>query len=98
MAEVTSLDIAQAAFIAALVMDWHQTRTIARNPDKWHEYNIILGKHPTPAAVDRYFAIALLLQLALVHQLPDDVALKFAAGAAVFEGLVVARNYKIGLR
>jgi hypothetical protein len=28
-------------------IDWRQTRTIAKNPDKYREMNPILGEHPS---------------------------------------------------
>jgi len=29
------------------LIDWHQTREIAKYPERWHEHNPILGHHPT---------------------------------------------------
>lgn len=46
----------QGAFVAVLAADWTQTRYIAKNPDKYHETNPILGKHPSTSQVDTYMA------------------------------------------
>ena len=46
-----------------LFIDWRQTITIAKNPDKFQEYNPILGKHPSEDKVDNYFLIVSILAM-----------------------------------
>ncbi len=43
------------------VMDWGQTRYIAKHPDKYRELNPILGSHPSQNRVDIYMGSGLLL-------------------------------------
>ena len=53
------------------VVDWGQTRTIAMNPDKYHETNPILGRHPSTGKVNTYFAATALLIPTLAHLIPE---------------------------
>jgi hypothetical protein len=45
--------------------DWAQTRTIADNPQSFHEYNQVLGRHPSIGAVNTYFLASTAVHLAL---------------------------------
>ncbi len=49
------------ALYILLFIDWRQTITIAKNPDKFREYNPILGKHPSEERVDYYFLVVAIL-------------------------------------
>jgi hypothetical protein len=62
----------EVTYIAFHIMDWAQTRTIARNPNKWHETNSILGKHPSVDKVDAYFAVMALAHIAISNALPTE--------------------------
>jgi len=52
-------------YMALHLMDWAQTRNIARNSDKWREINPILGEHPSEDKVDAYFAVMALAHIAI---------------------------------
>ena len=54
-----------------LLVDMLQTLDIAENPDKYHETNPILGKHPSKEEVYTYFASALVLNYLACKYLPD---------------------------
>lgn len=75
-----------------LVIDWRQTLVIARNPEKWHEVNPILGEHPSPARVHCWFALCLLLVASgyfapPVYAVPVAVIWAFAEAACVFNNI-----------
>ncbi|MFM0638095.1 hypothetical protein PQQ63_15440 [Paraburkholderia metrosideri] len=90
------------AALVALGLDWLQTLAIARNPAKWAEVNIVLGRHPTVSGVCWYFGacvalVALLTGLLWWSGLPG-LALGLCVLVAVFEAGVVWRNYRLGLK
>lgn len=60
----------QAAVVALEIVDWGQTRYIARNPDDWYEMNPLLGRHPSTDQVDAYFAGGILIKAAVAYMLP----------------------------
>lgn len=69
----TAEDIGLQAFDVILTAgDWLQTRAIAKNPDKFEEKNIYLGKHPSTKRVDRFFLGAVIFKGIVTHILPQD--------------------------
>jgi len=70
----TKIDTAlEIATIATLAMDWSQTRTIAKNPDRYYETNPILGKHPNVGTVDLYFAACAVGHAGIAYLLPQSI-------------------------
>lgn len=59
------------AAAVAHVIDWGQTRYIARHPDQWRELNPVLGEHPSLGGVNRYFLASGALMFAAAHYLPQ---------------------------
>ena len=57
---------------AILFVDYGQTMNIAKNPDKYYEYNPILGKHPSPSSVDIYMLSAAILHPVISYYLPPN--------------------------
>lgn len=58
--------------LAGLIADRNQTRKIAKNPERFHERNQILGRHPSKGKVDGYFGLAGLGGLMAARALPSD--------------------------
>jgi hypothetical protein len=89
--------------LTATLLDWGQTRYIAKHPqpdpnrDPYHEKNPILGKHPSTAKVDRYFVGAIAIGGLIAHHLPSRQRKYFLGGVAVVEICVAARNRSIGI-
>ena len=94
---MNGLVAAESALIITLLADWQQTLVIAHNPSLWHEYNKILGSHPSPEKVDVYFVSVIAALVLILHFMPEKTATELAAVLAAFETVVVLRNYKIGL-
>lgn len=86
-----------AAAASLLVVDWAQTRHIAKNPDKWRELNPMLPDHPTLGQVNRHFIQGLALWGLAAHFLPDH-RLTILRTVAVFQLGVTARNAYLGIR
>lgn len=84
--------------LVANVIDWGQTRTIAKNPHKYRELNKILGDHPSTGFVNNYFLATTAILATLPHF--SETYRKYmmpmvAAGLTIN----VARNhFKVGLK
>lgn len=87
----------EIAYMVLHAMDWAQTRNIARNPDKWYENNIILGKHPSTDRVDAYFALTGVLHYAVSEALPVEYRSAWQYVSIGFEAGVVGRNLELGI-
>ena len=79
------------------VADWGQTLDIVDKPEYW-ESNPILGKYPSRAEVNRYFAYSVGLQLLITHLLPSKYRNYWLCGNIMISGYYVQNNYRIGLR
>jgi hypothetical protein len=88
----------EALYLLLDGMDWAQTRTIAKNPQQYHETNPILGKHPSVGFVNNYFGAMALGHALLADKLPPDLAKLFQYGTIGFEAAEVGRNkFKFGI-
>jgi hypothetical protein len=91
--DYTLLGIATATLIA----DWGQTRSIAKNEDKWKELNLILGEHPSVGRVNTYFATSILATAGVAYLLKDNYRKGFLLGIIILETVVVIRNQSLGI-
>lgn len=87
----------EAAYLAVDAVDWAQTRNIARNPDKWHEQNGVLGEHPTVSQVDNYFISMAVAHVVIAHVLPADYRSAFQYITLGAEISCVGHNIVIGI-
>jgi len=86
------------AAVAALAVDWGQTRHIAKNPHRFAEQNPLLGPAPSVGKVDAYFVGAMVGTVALAHVLPSDWRQLFLAGVLTLELGVVQQNRSLGIK
>jgi hypothetical protein len=86
------------AALASLVVDWGQTRHIAKNPSRFDEKNRILGTTPSVGKVDAYFVGAMLGTVAVAQFLPQDYRRLFLAGTLSMELSVIDQNRSIGIK
>lgn len=85
------------ALVAVNVIDWKQTRQIARNPDRWYEKNPTMRRHPSTSDVDTHFLAVVASEL-LIADLLDHPARKWFLGAnAAIEFYYVRQNAKLGI-
>ena len=88
----------KATALAVLtVADWAQTRNIARHPERWHETNPMLGRHPSVGDVDKHFAVASLIGAAALHALPTRYRDWALNAGLVIEAGCVANNLRLGI-
>jgi hypothetical protein len=85
------------AVLATRLVDWGQTRNIARHPERWRELNPLLPEHPTLGEVNRHFLVSTALMFAAAHYLPQYRKTMLQVWFAVGVG-VTARNAAIGIR
>lgn len=87
-----------AAAVAALVVDWGQTRYIAQHPGQYYEHNALLPDHPTLGQVNRHFAVALAGTLLIADYLSPPNRKIFLSVITGFELAVTTRNRSIGVK
>jgi len=83
--------------LAGLIADRNQTRKIAKNPDKYHERNQLLGRHPSTGKVDGYFGLAGLGGLLAARNLPSDKRKMLLGLGALGQFNQIKENQGIGL-
>jgi hypothetical protein len=91
----------EAAFATALVADWLQTRQIPRTPDApggLEESNPLLGRRPSAARVNAYFALAGAGHLAVAALLPRPWRTAWQVAGLGVECFAVRSNLGVGLR
>ena len=81
-----------------LVSDWAQTRSVlsrAPDSDPYYENNPILGRHPSQASVNLYFASAVAGTWGASCLLSDPWRKFFLGGVVGLEVSVTAQNYRL---
>lgn len=86
------------ALVLVTVVDYAQTRTIAKNPHLWFERNPLLGEHPTLGEVNRHFIGGLILGGVIAHYLPASARKTFLGTITFIELGVVIHNHGIGIK
>ena len=79
------------------VLDWSQTRKIAKEPERFWERNSIMGKHPSVDKVDVIFAMSAILDVAIARMLPRPYRTYFQIVSIGATGYCVTINFSIGL-
>ncbi len=94
----TKNQIALQSFAIGLkAIDWGTTLDLVGRPN-YYEMNPILGKYPSRAEINTYFACSALSQILLTHLLPSG-SRKWWLGFNIFiSGYCVNNNYGVGLR
>jgi hypothetical protein len=87
----------QAGVVSLLVVDMGQTLYIAGHPDEWRDINPILGEHPDEGKVWGYFISCAVVHTLVSLALPPKSRAIWQYSTIAVEGLVVGRNYGIGI-
>ena len=87
----------QGAVVSALLIDMAQTLYIADHPDKYHEINPLLGKHPSKEKVGGYFMGAIVLHTAISYALNERERRWFQGCTLFIETGVALRNLSLGI-
>lgn len=81
-----------------MIADWAQTRTIAKNPDKFKEFNKIEGTHPTVAKVNAYHTIGIISHAGISYLLPRGYRDAWQYIWIGIEIEAVRHNYRVGIK
>jgi hypothetical protein len=87
----------QVGVTLLLCADWMQTLDIAEHPDRFHEYNPILGEHPSRGRVNMYFAAAVVGVGVIAWVLPPKWRRWFQWGVIAVETACVVNNFGHGI-
>lgn len=90
--------VLESIHLGLSVVDWHQTREIAKSNGYWHEYNPYLGRHPSVRKVDDYMIACMILHPIVAVILPHPYRDWFQFFTIGLETGCVSMNYKIGIR
>jgi len=85
------------ALTGLMAVDMAQTLRIADDPNRWHEYNPILGDHPSKAEVCIYFATSYVVVTAAAAMLNPPYRAWLQYLAIGVQTASVGNNYAIGL-
>lgn len=92
-----------ATAVGGLAVDWGQTRYISRfiaaHPGcRCYETNPLLGRSPSTARVNAYFATAIIGTVGLSLVLPQKQRRWFLLGVTAVETTVIIRNNSLGVQ
>ena|SRR5258706_13980558 len=88
----------QTTFTGLMILDWAQTRTIAKNPDRFQELNKIEGQHPTLAKINTYHSVGIIGHAAVSYILPRSYRETWQYVWIGIEVEAVRHNYRMGIR
>lgn len=87
----------EGMYLTGRLLDWAQTRRIARDPARYEEKNKLLGEHPSQKKVDAFMAGGLLGHYALSKKLPEELRIPLQVITILDQWKAVSNNKKIGL-
>jgi hypothetical protein len=90
--------VGEAAWQVIHVIDWGQTLSIADNPDKYHEINPLIGKHPSRGRVNTYMLASAALHPLVTYVLPSEYRWYWLGGTLTLSTACVINNNSIGLK
>lgn len=90
----TQLEIAH---LITHVIDFGQTKEIAKNPDKYYEINPLLGKHPNVESVKTYFAFTAIIHPIIAAHLSPRNRLIYQIGTLALSFAAASHNRAIGI-
>ena len=88
----------ETTLMANLYKDYGQTIEISRNPDKYHEINPVLGKHPHENKVQAYFLFRGLSHLAVSYFINEKYATIWQSAFFIPSIYMTEKNDRISLK
>ena len=89
--------VLQGTYLGVHAIDWRQTRTIAKNPDRFYEINPLMGKHPSTKEVDAYMAASALLHTGITMSLPSEYRKYWFGGSFAIKLNLINMNVQAGI-
>jgi hypothetical protein len=90
--------ILEATYLTLMALDWGTTLDIAEHPQRYREYNPILGDHPTRGQVNTYFLASGIIHVAVTHLLRADCRPYWQGVTIGLTGICLVNNLSIGLK
>jgi hypothetical protein len=87
-----------AIALAATVIDYGQTRYIAKNTWTHHESNPMIGRYPSLGKVNQHFIILPIATYLILDNISSEHRTWALRALAVVEIGFIAHNYSLGLR
>jgi hypothetical protein len=87
----------EAIWLTLHAIDWGQTRTAARHPEKWDETNPLLGTHPSVGEVDRFETALTFVHVGIAYYLPQEWRKWFQRVTITTKAIAVGRNWHYGV-
>lgn len=84
-------------YVGTRVLDWSQTRNIAKNPNRYYEKSPFLPDHPSMGQVNRYFIVGTAASLLIADLLPSSYRRYGLYVMIGVSGLHVTRNLSLGI-
>lgn len=84
--------------VTSLVVDWGQTRYIAKHPDQYHEKNRFLGLRPSTGRVNGYFVASIIGTIGVSMALPSKWRKFWLGGVTVIELSAIRNNLELGIK
>ena len=88
----------EATYFMLHIIDWRQTRYIAKNPDNFYEINPILGEHPSVEEVDRFAALSMLGHVTISYLLPKKWRKYWQVGTTVIKLSLIINSEIVGIK
>ena|SRR6266496_5740917 len=88
------------AALVTTMIDWGQTRYIAKHPDRFWEVGSsrFIGEHPSVGKVNNYFAASTLFYGTAANLLPSVYRKVLLGGVVVMRVDVISKNYSLGIK
>lgn len=90
----------KTGYVAAVIaqqIDWAQTRSAMRQPDKYKEMNPLLGSHPSTGSVDR-FGLSVGLAISILPWICDECRRAMPIVGSIFVVNVSRHHFLVGVR
>jgi len=88
----------EVSWLAIHLVDYGQTRTVARNPDRYYECNPCYGEHPSADRIDVLFPLGAALHPVVTWLLPPRWRPYWQGASIASSGGCVVNNQQNGIR
>ena len=88
----------QVASTGLLLIDRQQTLQIAKQPDKYHETNPLLGRHPSTNRVNLHFGASIVANILVGEYVTPKYSKWYYYTFILLESAVIHLNFSIGLK
>lgn len=89
----------EAVSLSLIIADTLQTASWVEDPNsRWHEWNPLLGKHPTENELYNSVAIGMITHVMIANYLSPEWRTKFQYATIAIQAGIVMRSHGMGIR